>query len=149
MLEISILVALSKYAKRTAEQKGHSGELFAVIAVVGWFGCGITGAVIGFLSDPMPFDGFSFSALIGYVIGVAVSALVVYLVVDGLHDKQEQQRGGREPELAAAFNADDAYERWRRRHTGQATADDDEPVELTPAGAAELPRARRVWRRKW
>lgn len=140
MLEISILFALSRYAYATATRKGYPGAAFVALAVVGWFGCGIAGAVIGYLANPMFVDDFSFGAVLGYILGVAVSGVVTYLIVDGLND-QPGPAADREADLADAFAAP------RRRRD----RDDDEPIDLQPAidQRSPAPRARRTWQRKW
>lgn len=140
MLEISILFALARYAYSTANRKGYPGVAFVAVAVVGWFFCGIAGAVVGFLANPAFFEGFSLGAMFGYLLGVAVWGTVCYLFVDGLNDRYADSAHD-EADLADAL----APRRRSRRY------EDDEPVDLTPAvdQRSPAPRARRAWQRRY
>jgi hypothetical protein len=157
VLEISILIVLSKYVYRTAEAKGYPGALFIVILVVSWFGGGIVGGVIGMMETGGEDEFLPFGAIIGYLVGVGVAGMINYTVVSSLPG-------------ATAARPNPSYERQRqreweemeyveRRRRGEVPAEEGEVVPLaavqtkvatgtdTPLPVAK--RAEKGWKRKW
>jgi hypothetical protein len=90
MLEILLLIYLSKKIGIMAETKGHSRTTYRVLTFVAWFFFEFVGAVIGIMMFGN--NGYEF-----YLIGLLCAAGgygLMYFIVNALPDKNPQDNYG-------------------------------------------------------
>lgn len=75
MIEILLLVALTRKIGRICEEKGRKAVGFKALTVMLWFGGEIVGAVIG-VSSGVEGLGVYLFALVGAAIGAGISVLI-------------------------------------------------------------------------
>jgi hypothetical protein len=78
MLEIFLVIALSRKIHSMAKEKGHGGALYVVLFVILWFVGEVAGAVIGAIaSEGEPGLAVYLFALFGAAAGAAISFIIV------------------------------------------------------------------------
>ena len=88
MLEILILISLTRKVGSMAEAKGHSPGSFKLYTVLLWFGGEVLGFIIGSdMYESSEADGFNMAAYGIALVGAAAGALTAYLIASNLSDK--------------------------------------------------------------
>ena len=82
MLEIILLIYLTKKIGKIASKKGHPLKLFKFLTVLFWFIFEIIGAIVGLL---IVGEGLSIYAFA--LIGAGLGYLIIYLITNGLSQK--------------------------------------------------------------
>ncbi len=80
MLEILILITLTKKNAATAEQKGMSGGLFGALTVILWILSEFTTAIFGFIFLDVDYFVIALLAFLGGLTGGLISFLIVKLI---------------------------------------------------------------------
>jgi MFS family permease len=83
MIEILVLIALSKKVGGMAKEKGHNGTVYALMAAALWIGFEIGGALVGGLVIAI----FDLSWCLAYLLALACAACgggLAYLIADAL-----------------------------------------------------------------
>jgi hypothetical protein len=120
MLEIILIVVLSKKIASIASDKGRVAAGYVVLFIVGWLGGEFFGAVVGVILNRGEVSGIAYVfALLGAAVGAgSVFTLVTLLppVEDEEYDRPRRKRRRRR------IRDEDDYEEERRKHH----RDDDE-----------------------
>lgn len=124
MLEIFLIIAISKKIAAILKEKGRSPTGYVVLFVFLWFGGEIIGAIAGFFlavaMDPGAFnDGFSFVAYLFALVGAAVGALVAYSIANAVPAIEEPHRRDFDDD------ADEDEEDRRRENRRRRRSEDD------------------------
>jgi hypothetical protein len=128
MLEIILVVMISKKIAAMQKEKGRSAAGYIVLFVLLWFGGEIFGAVVGTLvtmaQNPAALnDGFNFVAYLFALVGAAIGGTVGYLIAAAMPPLDDPRKKALE-----VFDDDDGYEdddareierRRRRRQAGE------------------------------
>lgn len=85
MLEIFILITLTKKNAATADQKGLSGVLFGALTVILWILSEVTTAIAGFILLDVDYYMIALVAFLGGLTGGLISFLIVKLIPEQSH----------------------------------------------------------------
>jgi hypothetical protein len=144
MLEIFLIIAISKKIAAMLKEKGRSAAGYVILFVVMWFGGEIVGAVIGAIvtiaADPNPNAmnaGFPWMAYVMALVGAAIGGGIGYAIAAAVPAIEKPDS----PRRRARFDDDDEddedeyeRERARRRRRRAASADDDGKFEEDRSG---------------
>lgn len=145
MLEILLIIAISKKISAMMTQKGRSPTGYVVIFVFLWFGGeilgGILGAIASILIDPRAMDGDQFmcGAYIFALIGAAIGGTIGYLIANSASDLSQPSVPDYDDDDDDDYGEEGRERRRRRRAAMQDDdekygADDKEPKRKRPAG---------------
>lgn len=79
MLELIVLIALTRRVGAVVEKKGHASRRYKVLTVILWFGGEVVGAFIGAIAS----NGETAPTYVAALVGAAVGAGIAYMIADG------------------------------------------------------------------
>jgi hypothetical protein len=141
MLEIFLIIAISKKIAAMLNEKGRSAAGYVILFVVLWFGGevvgGVIGAIVSMAADPNPNAmnaGFPWMAYLMALVGAAIGGGIGYAIAAAVPAVEKPGR----PDLRDFDDDDeDDYERERRRRRRKASADDGKIEEDRSRGSAD------------
>jgi uncharacterized membrane protein YeaQ/YmgE (transglycosylase-associated protein family) len=90
MLEIILLIYLTRHVGETVEAKGRKAGWYKVLTVVLWLGCEIGGAIVGGIIAALSGSGnlvVYLFALVGAAVGAGISILIARSVSPLAYDQ--------------------------------------------------------------